>query len=562
MIERRGLIGTGLGIVVALLLSTPAPALAAKGDLEYISRDDAGLAGNDDSAVPAISDDGNLVAFWSFSSNFVPGASGGQVFLRDVSTGTIFLISRASLAQGNTPANANSDEPDITGDGRFVVYHSNATNLSPLANTSGQTRIFMRDRTTNVTSLVSIKNDGVSTAGGVDPAVSTDGRFVAYESGSNDVGDVNAAGTDDIIVRDVQAGTNETASQAGGVAGDDDSIEASISDDGRFVAFSSKANNLSTLDDNAVRNVFVRDMQTGTTTLVSRQSASAGGAGANGFSESPVISGNGRFVAFTSEAANLGAVGGVAQVFVRDLQTNTTTLISRQSDADGGAIDDKPSTFPSSGDLSISDDGRYVVFDSIGTNLSTQDQDGFSEPYVRDTVAGTTTLVGQQSAADGGLGANGNTIYQSEISRDGRWIAFDSVAGNLSASDLDATDDVFRLDFLGPPPAGSGDTTGPDLGLRKKGKAKAGKTLKIVVTSDEAATVEAAATAKAGRKRVTFKGASGSVAAGGSVTLKLKLAKRPARLLSKAGKGKAKVTVTATDASGNASSDPLKVKLK
>lgn len=558
--EWRGLTRATLGVVLLLLLA-PAPAAAAKGDLEYISRDDNGLAANNDSGVPAISDDGNLVAFWSFSTNLVPGATGGQVFLRDVNTGTIFLISRASLAQGNTPANAASDEPDITGDGRFVVYHSNATNLSPLANTAGQTRIFMRDRSTSVTSLVSIKNDGVSTAGGVDPAVSKDGRFVAYESGSNDVGDVNAAGTDDIIVRDVQAGTNETASQAGGVAGDDDSIGASISDDGRFVAFSSKANNLSTLDDNAVRNIFVRDMQAGTTTLVSRQSASAGGAAANGFSDSAVISGNGRFVAFASEAANLGAVGGVAQYFVRDLQTNTTTLISRQSDADGGAIDNKPSTFPSSGDPSISDDGRYVVFDSIGTNLSTQDQDGVTEPYVRDTVAGTTTLVAQQSPADGGLGANGNTVFQSAISRDGRWVAFDSVAGNLSASDLDGTDDIFRLDFLGPP-AGSGDTTGPDLSLRKKGKAKAGKTLKIVVGSDEAATVEAAATAKAGKERVSFKGASGSVAAGGSITLKLKLGKRPARLLSAVGKGKAKVTVTATDGSGNESSDPLKVKLK
>ncbi len=547
--------------VIALLLLAPAPASAAVGDLEFISRDDNGLAANDDAGVPVVSDDGNLVAFWSFATNLVPGATGGQVFLRDVNTGTIFLISRASLAQGNTPANASSDEPDITGDGRFVVFQSNATNLSSLAPTSGTTRAYIRDRQSNVTSLVSVKNDGVSSAGGIDPAITPDGRFVAFESGSSGIGDVNGATTDDIIVRDLQLGTNVTASQAGGVAGDDASGDPTISDDGRFVAFYSKADNLSNLDDNTKRNVFVRDLQTGTTTLVSRQSDADGGAGANGDSDDPVISGNGRFVAFTSDASNLGANGTIEQVFVRDLQTNTTTLVSRQSDADGGAIDNKPSTFPSSGDLAISDDGRYVVFDSIGTNLSTEDQDAFSEPYVRDTVAGTTTLVAKQSPADGGAGASGNTVWQSDISGDGRWVVFDSLGGNLSSSDLDGTDDVFRMDYLGPT-ADDPDTTGPNLHARKKGKAKAGKALKIVVSSDEAATVEAAATAKAGKKKVKFKSASGSVAAGGSITLKLKLAKRPAKLLKRAGKGKAKVVVTATDGSGNESTDPLKVKLK
>ena len=488
--------------VIALLLLAPAPASAAVGDLEFISRDDNGLAANDDAGVPVVSDDGNLVAFWSFATNLVPGATGGQVFLRDVNTGTIFLISRASLAQGNTPANASSDEPDITGDGRFVVFQSNATNLSSLAPTSGTTRAYIRARQSNVTSLVSVKNDGVSSAGGIDPAITPDGRFVAFESGSSGIGDVNGTNTDDIIVRDLQLGTNVTASQAGGVAGDDASGDPTISDDGRFVAFYSKADNLSNLDDNTKRNVFVRDLQTG-----------------------------------------------------------TTTLVSRQSDADGGAIDNKPSTFPSSGDLAISDDGRYVVFDSIGTNLSTEDQDAFSEPYVRDTVAGTTTLVAKQSPADGGAGASGNTVWQSDISGDGRWVVFDSLGGNLSSSDLDGTDDIFRMDYLGPT-ADDPDTTGPNLHARKKGKAKAGKALKIVVSSDEAATVEAAATAKAGKKKVKFKSASGSVAAGGSITLKLKLAKRPAKLLKRAGKGKAKVVVTATDGSGNESTDPLKVKLK
>lgn len=326
-------------VVAALVFSTSAG--AAPGDLEYVSRGDTGLAANGDSIDPVISDDGGLVAFFSNATNLVTGATGGQVYLRNVEAGTISLISEASEAQGNTPANDFSSEPEMTGDGRFVVYQSNATNLSPLAPTAGSTRTYIRDRATGVTSLVSVKNDNLTANSGLDPVISSDGRFVAFSTGSNtNIGDVNGP-DDDIILRDLQTGTNVTVSQAGGVAGNGDSDDPSISDDGRFVAFSSDATNLSTSDDDAVNltDIFVRDLQTGKTTLVSRQSAADGGAGANGDSGNPFISGNGRFVAFRSNAANLGA-GGVNELFVRDLQTNTTTLVSRQSNSEGGAPDD------------------------------------------------------------------------------------------------------------------------------------------------------------------------------------------------------------------------------
>jgi Tol biopolymer transport system component len=162
------------------------------------------------------------------------------------------------------------------------------------------------------------------------------------------------------------------------------------------VAFESFSDDLSTEDDGAHLDVFVRDMQTGTITLVSRRSASEGGGPADGASQDPAISVDGRFVAFESNAANLSTDDDPAviqDVYVRDLQAQTTTLVGRQSAADGGdGADD--TTF----DPAISADGRFVAFDTFADNLSAEDT-GSRDVFVRDVVAQTTTLVSRESAA-------------------------------------------------------------------------------------------------------------------------------------------------------------------
>ena len=174
---------------------------------------------------------------------------------------------------------------------------------------------------------------------------------------------------------------------AGSPAGAD-SFEGTVSGDGRLVAFQSGADNLSTEDNNAFTNVFVRDLQNNTTTLVSRASGASGAAG-DDFSANAEISADGRFVAFHSNADNLSAEDddAVIDVYVRDLQAGTTTLVSR-ADGATGAGGDASSTQPS-----ISADGRLVVFESEADNLSGDSVDVFSEVFVRDLQANTTTLV-------------------------------------------------------------------------------------------------------------------------------------------------------------------------
>ena len=219
-------------------------------------------------------------------------------------------------------------------------------------------------------------------------------------------------------------------------AANDISFEPSISADGRYVAFTSHANNLSPDDDNSVYNVFVRDLVTNTTTLVSRASGVAG-EGADAVSLRPDISANGRYVVFVSDADNLssGANGTVTNVFRRDLQTNETTLVSITYDNTAGANG-------SCSEPSISADGRYVAFGSHATNLSPDDLDGPEDIFRRDIQEGTTTLV-----SFGLLGAGGDDDSRNAaISADGRYVAFDSEADNLSADDINSVDNVFVRD--------------------------------------------------------------------------------------------------------------------
>jgi len=226
-----------------------------------------------------------------------------------------------------------------------------------------------------------------------------------------------------------------------GADGEDGSFPDSVSADGRFVAFESDADNLSSADDNGVVDVYVRDLQTNTTTLVSRQSAVEGGAVGNAFSSGGSISADGRFVAFTSRATNLTADAGTGlDIFVRDLQTNTTTLVSRQSAADGGAVGDGGSFAGR-----ISADGRLVTFNSRADNLSDDDADEVEDIFVRDLEAETTTLVSRAAGA-GGAGGDADSA-RTAVSANGRHVVFDSEADNLSGADNNAFINVFVRDL-------------------------------------------------------------------------------------------------------------------
>jgi TolB protein len=444
----RTFILSGIAVfLLGALLAAPA-AQAVVDETTLISRQsatDGGAGGETPSAAASISADGRYVAFQSGANGLssVDNNKFVNVFLRDTQTNTTTLISRASGADG-AAAGGQSFDPSISADGRYVAFESKAPNLSGV-DTDLIFNVFVRDTQANTTVLVSRQSASDGGAGAdvhaLNPSISPDGRYVAFESNSYELSTADHDTYRDVFLRDIPARTTTLISRATGAAGlggDDNSFNPSVSTNGR-VAFQSNANNLSTADDNFQINIFVRDAVANTTTLVSRAGGAAG-AKADGPSYRPSINANGRFVAFESQANNFSEADNnrVMNVFRRDMDTGAMTLITRTTAGAGAS--------GASGDAAISPDGRFVGFESLANNLSTADDDTFRNVYLRDVQGAATHLVSRQSAADGGAGANGRSFAPS-VSTDGRFVAFDSDALNLSAEDADV------------PPGGGGGTT-------------------------------------------------------------------------------------------------------
>jgi uncharacterized repeat protein (TIGR01451 family) len=296
--------------------------------------------------------------------------------------------------------------------------------------------VYVRDMATGDTTLVSRRSGTTGPAlTGINPALSHDGRYVAFDS----QGFEESPGVDAVYVRDTQSNTTSLVSADGaGNPGDAGSNDASISADGRYVAFTSAGTNLSA-DDGVFVDVFVRDTVAGTTTLVSRRTGSGADDPADGASYRPSISGDGRYVGFDSLAGNLG--GPSQSVYVRDLQTDTTILVS-------GAAADGASWAPSLSDPPSSGGRLRVAFQSMATNLVPGGTEGMSHVYLRDLEGQSTTLV---STAVDGAHADARSDWPA-ISGNGRYVAFDSEAGNLHPAAADVTNAFrARIPFDGPP---------------------------------------------------------------------------------------------------------------
>ena len=276
-------------------------------------------------------------------------------------------------------ANGDSDVPTISADGRFVVFISAASNLVS-GDTNGVADVFVRDRQAGTTSRVSVAAGGGQANGtSFDPSISADGRFVAYSSAASNLVPGDGNDTNDVFVLDRQTATTTSVSvRSNGSQANNVSYTPRISGDGRSVAFVSLASNLVPDDTNRTADVFVHDRQSGTTSRVSV--GSDGRQAAKRRSDAPSISVDGRFVAFVSLASNLvpGDTYGKADVFVRDRQTGTTSMVSLRSDGDQV---DWPSLDPS-----ISADGRYVAFRSGAAKLVAGDTNGKPDLFVRDPL--------------------------------------------------------------------------------------------------------------------------------------------------------------------------------
>lgn len=307
--------------------------------------------------------------------------------------------------------------PVVSRDGRYVAFES----YSPLVadDTNAKWDIYLRDRLTGTTERVSVTSDGSQVAGSSDGwglAISPDGRFVVFGSLASDLvpGDTNSC--PDVFVRDRRNRTTERVSVGtGGTQGNSDSDMGRISDDGRYVAFESRASNLVPGDTNADWDVFVRDRIAGTT---ERVSVARSGAEVHGFSGQPSISSDGRYVAFSSTAPDLvpGDSNGVGDVFVRDRWNGTTDLVSV---ATGGGQANQGAAGPV-----ISGNGRFVAFTSFSTNLVPRDTNGCADLFVRDLLAGTTERV--NVATNGGQWHR--YVFYCGISADGRFVAFEDGA--------------------------------------------------------------------------------------------------------------------------------------
>ncbi|MFN8163786.1 MAG: hypothetical protein U0R26_08120 [Solirubrobacterales bacterium] len=429
-------------VVLSIALSTFSSAAgdsAARVTLLVSRAGGEGHGGDGNSLSPSISGDGRYVAFSSRARNLDPAATSGglEVYVRDLLARRTTLVSRASGANG-AAADGYSAEATISADGRYVAFRSGAENLS--SEDVAFNDVFVRDLETGTTTLVSRASGAAGAAAdgeSSDPSISADGRHVAFVSQANDLSAEDTHGNTDVFVRDLETGVTELISRASGptgTVGSDFSSEPSISGDGRYVAFSSRSPLAPDDFDapNFPEDIFVRDRGASTTTLVSRASGAAG-APSDVESQEPAISADGLHVAFESDAKLTGQRGYGPNVFVRNLAAATTMLVT---------VGDEPRAGNPQRNPSISADGRYIAFQTGGNGLTAVDAANRVDVFVRDMQRGLTV---DASRASGTLGVPGDgPSFNPSISTDGRYVAFDSRATNLSGSDQDGFSDVFR----------------------------------------------------------------------------------------------------------------------
>lgn len=319
---------------------------------------------NDDSSGGSVTGTGHLAVFLSQASNLLEPGTGifffrdsKQAFLKDLATGENFLV---SMGADGLPANHSVTSAVISSSGRFVAFATRATNLVDPANPSqapnGASQIYVLDLFTGDLQLISATSAGEPGAGdSTDPAITPDGRFVAFRSEAANLVTGDTPMTPDIFVYD-RTNMTMTLVSAGAFTG---SAEPVLSQNGNLVAFTALAA--------GIRQVFLRDLAAGTTTLVSAGALGPGDAD----SVSPSMTPDGMSVAFASTSSNLGGFPdpqGFSDVFVIDLTTGALTQVSISTD--GLSNGDGDSTEPS-----LSPDGSFMAYISDALNVADNDPD-------------------------------------------------------------------------------------------------------------------------------------------------------------------------------------------
>jgi Tol biopolymer transport system component len=427
-------------VKAALVLACVLCASAASGTTVRVSLSTAGAQADSISWATGISAEGRYTVFDSHATNLVPGDTNGQfdVFVHDSRTGA---TTRVSVASDGSQANYYSHAGPISGDGRVVAFTSAANNLVP-GDTNDRVDVFVHDQQTGATTRVSVSSAGRQANGDSGEAtISADGRFVAFSSHASNLVQRDTNQGPDVFVHDLVTGkTTRVSVNSGGrqTNARSESDGPAISANGRFVTFSSSARNLVRGDTNRLPDVFVRDRKTGRTARVSVDSRGrqAGRDRSLTGSSSAMISADGRFVGFLSSDTNLvrGDTNRLPDVFVHDRRTGRTIRVDVSSDGKQANAE--------SGVPIMSPDGRYVAFSSYATNLIPEQTGGVGELFVRDLVAHTTTLVSRNARGD--VGDDSSTA--GGFSADDRYLAFSSWASNLVSGDTNLQVDVFVRD--------------------------------------------------------------------------------------------------------------------
>ncbi len=416
----------------------------------------------------SLSSDGTWVAFISSATNLVPGDTNAQtdVFVKNTKTGAIERAnldssgnegSGTSTSNGTSSAQGGCSDPQVSSNGRYAVFESNQTNLVT-GDTNTLQDIFVRDLTGGTTQRVTVSGSGaqvtqdspfVVTVAGSTPSISSDGRFVAFESKLDVVIGHSTSGKSHIYLWDRNLGTTKRIGlKSDGTAsttGSSGSTSPIISADGSLVSFTTDYTDLLSTpsDTNGQKDVYLCSVATGKT--IDRGSLTSSGVQGATDSFTGSISQDGRYVVFVSQSAfdAGGANLGYLLIWKRDRTTGTTTLVS----ADSSGVKATAACFTPS----ISAAGRYIAFSTDAANLVSGDTNAATDIFVRDTVAGTTVRVSVNTFNEQSQGAqfvSGSDIKQKgssfpSISADGLFVAFVSEATNLVVSDSNGVADIF-----------------------------------------------------------------------------------------------------------------------
>lgn len=404
-------------------------------EIQLISSNSDGVQGNAGSDGANFATDGSLIVFMSYASNLVSGDTNGvmDIFVKNLKTSE---IQRISTDNNGLQSNNESYVANISADGRYIVFTSYADNLVA-DDTNGVHDIFIKDLQTQAIQRVSTSSNGEQgDMGSWFAEFSADVRYVLFESSASNF-IANPTGPSygyDLYVKDLLTGAIQcVSSDVNGLSGNNMSGSGQFSPDNSLVAFNSSANNLVPLDTNNRLDIFIKNLQTGAIQLAS---SSANGEQGNGDSNILQFSADGNFILFMSSASNLVAddTNNLADIFLKDLRTNS---IQRLSTAANGA---QANADCYGGELTA--DARYLLFYSLASNLVEGDTNPGYDVFVKDLRTGVTKLVSTNEARNPG---NGNST-SAHFSADGHYIVFDSIASNLVSNDSNgSTLDIFRV---------------------------------------------------------------------------------------------------------------------